>query len=303
MRNLSILRPVVAVAVGMFAIGSAFGGEVKIEPCGRNGFEAFKTATLEYGAASKLTVENPMGDIEVIADPTVTGIKAEVRITCIAKTEEAARTGVDRVTVSLGASPSDVNTALAKATYPEENEERDECASVDWTIRLGSGTALFIDVGMGDLLVKDMRGATELKTGMGDIDIKGLSSELCAVTGMGDINAVCNGPAKLNSGMGDVELKLDSDVARECTLSSGMGDVVISLRPGLSFELEASSGMGELEIEYPRSGSKGRIVQSEQSLKGTFGAGGPKIVLNSGMGDVELHDSSASQERSSKRAE
>ncbi len=173
--------------------------------------------------------------------------------------------------------------------------------SIDYEVTTPRGTDLRADSGSGDIRVVDDGGPVEAKTGSGSIEATGLSDHVNLDSGSGDIKAtmLSSLDVKAQTGSGSIELK---NVQGSLWAHSGSGDIDVTGRPssnwkvetgsgsvtldtgGASFALDAETGSGDVQTSTP--------VPSHGSDKhhvvGNVGAGGPKVRINTGSGDIKI---------------
>jgi DUF4097 and DUF4098 domain-containing protein YvlB len=165
----------------------------------------------------------------------------------------------------------------------------------DLSIDTGSGDvqvdgmegALLVDVGSGDVTLRNVKGSElDVDTGSGEVTGTAIASDALNIdTGSGgiDLDGLTAQRVAVDVGSGDVELTWTTDPG-DVEIDSGSGSVTLNLpaASGATLEIETSSG----DIE---SGFEIRTNRIERdSLRGTFGDGRGRILIDTGSGDVDL---------------
>ena len=175
----------------------------------------------------------------------------------------------------------------------------------DFTVRLPRGVHLGAHSGNGDVSVTGATGDVEAHSGNGEVRVGPGANEVEASTGNGEVEVdEARGEVSARSGNGDVRVVT---AAGPVSASTGNGDVVARMRtlPGAG-DMEFRTGNGEVRVEVPESFAAvidasmghGRFSSdfaitlegrfSPQRLRGTIGAGGRRVRLSSGNGDIQI---------------
>lgn len=121
----------------------------------------------------------------------------------------------------------------------------------------------------GSIRVGRVAGNVEAKTSGGSIDVEEV---------YGDIHASTSG--------GSVHARISAQPRGECTLKTSGGSVTVELAEGVSVDLDAVTSSGRVNSDF--------AVQAESNsrrknvLKGPVGGGGPRLVLRTSGGNIEL---------------
>lgn len=177
---------------------------------------------------------------------------------------------------------------------------------IDVALRVPAESNLAIRTGDGDIDARSVSGAVELSTGDGDIAVAGISGELKLHTGDGGISATgLSGRVAADTGDGNVDVRGrftgldvhtgDGNVAASVeggsklegpwSVRTGDGDVTLRLPDGLGASLDARTGDGGISLQ------KSLAVTGEvkdNRVRGTLGAGGPALTINTGDGRIRL---------------
>ena len=189
-----------------------------------------------------------------------------------------------------------------KPTRGQNNWQRGLRARFTTTVRIPERFNASIDVGSGDVRLERLAGDLSIDTGSGEIRIGSVSGGAIRIdTGSGDVEAdrLDGSSVHIDTGSGEVTV---GHLAGRASIDTGSGDVEVSMDAG--HDLEVSTGSGEVEITLSRTaGAELAISGGEVSIdrdfdfngrtdrrsaRGTLGAGGPRIEVSTGSGDIEL---------------
>lgn len=230
------------------------GREVRITGRSRNGLEAFADlrVTVPAGKAiglylgvGKAFVSNVDGNIRVYS---ASGDVAADRTRGVLRVE----TGSGNVDLRTGA--GDVKLATG---------------SGDITVSGMQGPSLRLETGSGNVTLTDGKAATlHVETGSGDIDATGSSGdELSFETGSGNVDVALTTAFRslhINTGSGDVTLRVPPTAGAEVDLDTGSGDIDLG---GLTLQVR--------RIEHDH-------------VTGTLGDGRGRLSVETGSGNVRL---------------
>jgi hypothetical protein len=118
----------------------------------------------------------------------------------------------------------------------------------DWQLRLPQKLSVKLQVGVGDVRIRNMQGPLFVQVGVGDIWVSPLASDLRAETGVGDVEV--QGPW--------------SQVGK----------------------LQLNTGIGSITLHKPEGRAKGQGFLSESLQE--EGPGQAKVVVSTGVGDITL---------------
>ena len=164
---------------------------------------------------------------------------------------------------------------------------------------------LDIDTGSGDVRVDGMTGPLRVDVGSGSVDLANVSGgDLDVDAGSGDVHGTGIASTSLNIDTGSGEVELAGLVAQDVKVDVGSGDVTLSWTsdPG---DVNIDSGSGQVRLALPA--AAGATVDLESSsgdinsdfpisttrierdaLRGSFGDGRGRIVVETGSGDVSI---------------
>jgi hypothetical protein len=169
-------------------------------------------------------------------------------------------------------------------------------APADATLEAASGSGEIVDEGVGP--------GAKLSTGSGNITATGLTSGFKAETGSGNIaiDQAGEGDAKAETGSGDINVK---GVHGALKAETGSGSIKAEGTPSSEWKLETGSGTVELTpgnapLTLSASTGSGRITSDRpmalnvssdgHRMSGQLNGGGPNVVIETGSGNIRIHD-------------
>lgn len=148
--------------------------------------------------------------------------------------------------------------------------------------------SLRVETGDGNINVGPANGEIRLHTGDGNITGEELAGALAAQTGDGNIRVAGRFHLlDVRTGDGNVTVTAASGSALSSAwkLNTGDGDVVLRLPDGVGADLDAHTGDGSVSTDFPVSVS-GRSRGS--TIRGPMNGGGPQLVIRSGDGNIRI---------------
>lgn len=141
--------------------------------------------------------------------------------------------------------------------------------------------------GSGDVTAEEIAGSLRADTGSGNVQARGIRGDFEARTGSGNIDA--NGTLTLHrAGTGSGEIKLGmapgSTFANDAVIQTGSGDVELRLPSSARADLQAGTGSGDIHCDLPISGGS----HNDHSLSGALNGGGPALRIHTGSGSISL---------------
>jgi hypothetical protein len=230
------------------------GHEVRITGRSRNGLEAF--ADLRVTVPAGKTIGLYLG----VGKAFVSNVDGNIRVYVAAADVAADRTrGVLRV--ETGSGNVDLRTGAGDVKLAS--------GSGDITVAGMQGATLSLETGSGNITLTDGKAATlHVETGSGDIDASGSSGdELSFETGSGNVDVALTAAfrsLKIETGSGDVTLKVPPTAGAEVDLDTGSGDIDLG---GLTLQVR--------RIEHDH-------------VTGTLGDGRGRLSIETGSGNVRL---------------
>lgn len=141
--------------------------------------------------------------------------------------------------------------------------------------------------GSGNVTAEEIAGSLRADTGSGEVQARGIRGDFEGHTGSGNIDA--NGTLTLHrAGTGSGEIRLSmapgSTFANDAVIQTGSGDVELRLPSSARADLQASTGSGDIHCDLPISGGS----HNDHSLSGALNGGGPSVRIRTGSGSIAL---------------
>ena len=191
-------------------------------------------------------------------------------------------------------------------TAPPDTTLRTRTNSGDQNVS-GLTTNIDLQSDSGDMRLSNLSAGAKLRTGSGNVDAHDISGAITAEAGSGDLHLETRGGGDVHvrTGSGDIQLRGvngalwveagSGDVSIEGTQSSawevrtGSGNVDLQLPDKAGFDLQASTGSGRVVVDRPLTMTvQGDLEKSHRSMNGQVGGGGPKLLVHTGSGDVNI---------------
>ncbi len=128
----------------------------------------------------------------------------------------------------------------------------------------------------------------EVNTGAGNIDVKDVSAKLSLETGTGNIDVqdvVALEDNSLNTGAGNIDFNGSVEKISSFDASTGVGNVKFRVPEGTKMSLDADTGVGVLSGKFINT-----TTDDKFHFSGDINGGGPKVKLNTGVGNVKADD-------------
>lgn len=190
-----------------------------------------RTLNLDRPAAdiTEVVIEGGVGKVEIVADGK-DRISAHVEITAKGShwwNSHGTREDFEKVEISS----EEKHGTLRLTLKPERHGDRD--LSEEWSVQLPKGTAVKIEMGVGDVRVLDLAADIDVELGVGNIRVEGEYASFGRVRascGVGDVDARV--PEGRKEGHGFIAHALDFDGTGKAgiKLEAGVGDIEIRLR-------------------------------------------------------------------------
>jgi hypothetical protein len=148
--------------------------------------------------------------------------------------------------------------------------------------------SLRAETGDGNINVGPANGDIHLHTGDGNITGEELAGALAAETGNGNIRLAGRFHVlEIRTGDGNVTVTAmsGSRLASAWKLNTGDGDVVLRLPDGIGADLDAHTGDGSVTVDFPVTITG---HSRESSIRGPMNGGGPQLSIGSGDGNIRI---------------
>ena len=156
--------------------------------------------------------------------------------------------------------------------------------SISYELVVPANTQVNARTGSGDQLIGSVDGAIQARTGSGDIRIERTGGSLVAQTGSGSIRvASVGGQVRAQTGSGNVDV---TQITRaDVSVQTGSGDVVLRLPTDAAYTLDASTGSGSISTAPPIT-LQGRLRRNR--VEGTVRGGGNSVRVRTGSGSIDI---------------
>jgi DUF4097 and DUF4098 domain-containing protein YvlB len=168
-------------------------------------------------------------------------------------------------------------------------------ADVDMRVLSGNGELLITGVGAnveantgnGRVMIAGTVGRVRANTGNGDVVIEDAHGDVQANTGNGVVRvATSDGPVTATTGNGDVHVSMARlTTSAPMTFRTGSGDITLTVPQDFGAEMDGSTGNGRITSEIPVTVRGG---MRPEHVRGTLGAGGSRLSLSTGNGDITI---------------
>jgi hypothetical protein len=186
----------------------------------------------------------------------------------------------------------------------QHEEHRNNHICIDYEVQAAADAALDAISGSGDIVDEGVGQGAKLMSGSGDITATGLTGGFTSQTGSGNISIDNGGEgeAKAQTGSGNIDVK---GVHGSFRAQTGSGDIKAEGTPSSAWKLETGSGSiefspGSAALTLDASTGSGTIssdtaVEAQTSedhhhLRADLHGGGPEVRLETGSGDIRIHD-------------
>jgi DUF4097 and DUF4098 domain-containing protein YvlB len=146
---------------------------------------------------------------------------------------------------------------------------------------------LSVDTGSGGVTASDVRGESiSIETGSGDVTASNLNSnDLSIDTGSGNIQVtgLKSPQVSLQTGSGSVTADLSGEVWN-VKVETGSGDVTLKVPPTLAAEVDIETSSGDIETDFEVAVTR----HARDHMTGRIGDGGGKIAIETGSGGIKL---------------
>jgi DUF4097 and DUF4098 domain-containing protein YvlB len=148
---------------------------------------------------------------------------------------------------------------------------RDRGWSVSFELEVPHNSEMRIDATNGGVTVRDVRGRMDLRTVNGGISLAEVSGEIRGETTNGGV---------------DIRLTSDKWDGPALEVRTVNGGINLALPTNLSAELDVRAVNGGIHVDFPVTVSG--LISSRRELRGTIGAGGPRIRASATNGGITL---------------
>lgn len=291
-RIVRLAKPV-AVGASLAALlsmgGCVFGPRVK----------SIQTETLYTDAqVSVLYVQNDVGDITIIADPSATVLRAEITKIGKGRTQAQADEALSELEITFGPRAGEEGVIEASVWHPKQRNGKQY--AVDWIITTPANVSLELFNDVGEIEVEGIGYGASITNDVGEITAYNISGGLTIYNDVGDIHASATGPIDLKVDVGDVRLRVLDAGSETILVRTDIGDVTVNLPVGWEGHIDTDTDIGgssvrghtsSLHVYYDRRGR----------FEGDLGEGTSTLKIRTDIGDarVRIEDNDEVASRSS----
>ena len=230
------------------------GREVRITGRSRSGLEAY--ADLRVAVPKGKTISVNLG----VGKAFVSNVEGNIRVSVASADVSADRTR-GTLRIATGSGNVDLRTASGDVLL--------ETGSGDLTVSAVQGTSLRLETGSGNVTITDGKAGTlHVETGSGDIEATGSSGD--------DVS--------FETGSGNVDVSLVATF-RSLRIETGSGDVTLRVPPTVGAEVDLDTGSGDIDL----GGLTLQVRRIEHDhITGTLGDGKGRLSVETGSGNVRL---------------
>ena len=155
--------------------------------------------------------------------------------------------------------------------------------SISYEVVVPANAKIQARSGSGDIGIALNAAGVEARTGSGDINVLGASGGFMAQTGSGDVHAGrIAGAMKASTGSGDIDAA--QTTPGPVQMETGSGDVTLKLAEDAGFTVSVRTGSGSITTTHPLSASS----RQRNRLDGSIRGGGAPVDIRTGSGDVRI---------------
>jgi len=230
------------------------GHEVRITGRSRSGLDAY--ADLRVAIPKGKTISLHLG----VGKTFVSNVEGNIRVSVASADVSAERTR-GTLRIATGSGNVDLRTATGDVML--------ETGSGDLTVSAVQGTSLRLETGSGSVTITDGKAGTlHVETGSGDIEATGSAGD--------DVS--------FETGSGNVDVSLVSTF-RSLSVQTGSGDVTLRVPPTVGAEVDLDTGSGDIDL----GGLTLQVRRIEHDhITGTLGDGKGRLSVETGSGNVRL---------------
>ena len=172
------------------------------------------------------------------------------------------------------------------STYEGDGSFFGGTPSMDLTVRVPRSMTVASVVGsVGDIDVENVAGDLSADTSTGDVSLRGIDGVVDASTSTGDVvveDVTALGDVETSTG--DLDLTVPA-IDGDTRFEASTGDVVAALGPDLDASVSATTNTGDVTVSGLSLDDRS---ETETSVTGTLGDGGPSLRIEARTGDVRL---------------
>ena len=269
----------VCTAVMGAAVLAAAGCDVNVERLQAAQADGTFERTLSVTGPVDLDIRTGSGDIAVRAG-TDGSVHVTGRVRARLSMNENPQERVDRIRANPPVTQAG-NTVRIGATGDNPLYQN---VSISYEVVVPANAKIQARSGSGDIGIAMTASGVEARTGSGDINVLGASGGFMAQTGSGDVHAGrIAGAMKASTGSGDIDAA--QTAPGPVQMETGSGDITLKLPEDAGFTLTVRTGSGSITTTHPVVSASSR---QHNRLDGSVRGGGPPVDIRTGSGDVRI---------------
>jgi DUF4097 and DUF4098 domain-containing protein YvlB len=151
----------------------------------------------------------------------------------------------------------------------------------------GVGQTLRFESQRTDMTAQKLSGRMDME--VGSLDVDGIDGLFDITTRQKDITVnEFKHSIRITDSNGQIRLQTSSPLAHDIEVESEKGGVEVTLPPNSNFQIEARSHHSVVECDFSGPGLKVVKEGDTPSISGTFGRGGPMILINTESGAIRV---------------
>ncbi len=280
----SALGPVTGALFAALLAGCASAGG-----CNSARFTSERSTRLTAAAESSLRIENQVGDVRVVADPTASEVTMELTLIGKGSTQARAEEALAEITYAVQ-DPAGDTGVTATAKHPTNGGGwHGKQWEVRWVVTAPPGVKIEISDDVGDVTVVGFERGASVSTDVGDVRVMGVLGGVTVKTDVGDALVNAAGPVEVVTQVGDVNLELIGESA-SIRAESDVGDVHVVVPTAWSGSVSGGSDVGGVSTSIPGLSARREEHGSGSKVSGTIGAGGAtaRATLKADVGSITI---------------
>ena len=268
-----------------------------IAGCRVNAASAEGSISTTIVEAKSLVLTNENGSVEIVKDPSVTGVQVTAKIRCAAESREVAearvkvtnilveRGGEGRVSLKVcfpSRTPDAVRVQLGWSGYDDDG------ANV--VIRAASLDGIEVKTSNGSITSGAFSGKAKLETSNGSIRVDGHTGPVDLDASNGGVTAIGVGtPVVAETSNGSVEVSLAANATGDVKIDTSNGLVQLQLPAAWQGTVRGNTSNGGVEITLPTDAPNGSVVTRGGQATTTIGDGTKaKATIKTSNGRVNI---------------
>jgi DUF4097 and DUF4098 domain-containing protein YvlB len=166
--------------------------------------------------------------------------------------------------------------------------------SVILELKIPLGSDIDIRSENGSVMVKDAQGKLTIHTDNGNIEARGIRGVLSMESGNGDLQVEGTVTAvNLHTRSGNIAAQINpgSNMNSGWVVQTGYGDVDLRLPADFSADLDVNAGDGNVRLDFPMAMIGGG---RQSSVRGPINGGGQRLELHSDKGNIMVRKTAGS---------